>query len=718
MTSSTCPDDSNDELKPILLDRISVAEKMIEKLSVKPLCDLESSPQLKKRLLSDISFLYKMRDGKTPLMKKYLDTTNVPHFMNLCEAINRYDLVVGIHVAFSYRDEERNKIKHIVDIVSDQGNQWVKIISRSPRGIVMDWLAGGNCRHIFEQAETYIETAERFKKNYIRPEIVFDFISGVPDKIAIKLESIGIRVAGKRIPIESLAKIPEDFLEDLEPVEEQKTEDMPPVNLDVSSVLVLCSNLTHPGGLDHKFKSNTLKIQMDMERKIPARLQLEKLLKDRKLIMCQTAYNSCQSIVKIVGGPTEQERFAKLMENVEVVEDDTSDRAKRLAARFDATNLNVSERSITIFGSGDEYAAVTATANKRFVRAARQKGVYFHILLHESRGLTEQKELPLDEKIELNADQNDSKEEFFRKMDFPSERTKSIDCKQGAVRAVRYNVDGNYCLSCGSDKTVKLWNPLTSTLLKTYTGTGNEVFDAQSSSDNAQIVCGGADRAVTVFDVETGKQLRRWRGHGARVNAVAFNEESSIVFSGSMDGTMQAWDNRSRSEKAIQMFTESTDGILSIDINKHEIVAGSADCSYRIYNIRDGMMYVDFLGEAVTSVHFTPDSNCILATTQNSHLRMMDKSNGKMLVDYKSHKNGEYKIDNAILSNCEYVATGSEDSSAYIYNLITGEVAVKLPHTSKVVHSVAANPKKPHLLTAAGQMLFLWVPKNDEIVVE
>ena len=141
------------------------------------------------------------------------------------------------------------------------------------------------------------------------------------------------------------------------------------------------------------------------------------------------------------------------------------------------------------------------------------------------------------------------------------------------------------------------------------------------------------------------------------------------------------------------MFTESTDGILSIDINKHEIVAGSADCSYRIYNIRDGMarivfllntssfkfsvfllklnsfffklyhipnnpiislyknknkkfyyleflmafikiqMYVDFLGEAVTSVHFTPDSNCILATTQNSHLRMMDKSNGKMLVE-------------------------------------------------------------------------------------
>ena len=75
-------------------------------------------------------------------------------------------------------------------------------------------------------------------------------------------------------------------------------------------------------------------------------------------------------------------------------------------------------------------------------------------------------------------------------------------------------MDGNYCLTCGSDKTVKLWNPMKGSLLKTYTGTGNEVFDAASSSDNSQLAIGGADKAVTVLDVETGKQLRRWRTHG------------------------------------------------------------------------------------------------------------------------------------------------------------------------------------------------------------
>ena len=37
----------------------------------------------------------------------------------------------------------------------------------------------------------------------------------------------------------------------------------------------------------------------------------------------------------------------------------------------------------------------------------------------------------------------------------------SLDCKQGAVRAIRYNIDGDYILTCGSNKTVKLWNATT-----------------------------------------------------------------------------------------------------------------------------------------------------------------------------------------------------------------------------------------------------------------
>ena len=74
-------------------------------------------------------------------------------------------------------------------------------------------------------------------------------------------------------------------------------------------------------------------------------------------------------------------------------------------------------------------------------------------------------------------------------------------------------VDGTYALTCGSDKSIKLWNPHRHLLLKSYVGHGYEVLDAQSSSDNSQICSCSMDKTVMVFDVATGKSLRKYRGH-------------------------------------------------------------------------------------------------------------------------------------------------------------------------------------------------------------
>lgn len=85
--------------------------------------------------------------------------------------------------------------------------------------------------------------------------------------------------------------------------------------------------------------------------------------------------------------------------------------------------------------------------------------------------------------------------------------TANIKCDQGAIRAVRFNgngfcfrntrprigllvnivcclVDGEYCLTCGSDKKIKLWNPYKELCLKTYAGHGDCVMDASSSCDS------------------------------------------------------------------------------------------------------------------------------------------------------------------------------------------------------------------------------------------
>ncbi|XP_041358017.1 WD repeat domain-containing protein 83-like [Gigantopelta aegis] len=299
--------------------------------------------------------------------------------------------------------------------------------------------------------------------------------------------------------------------------------------------------------------------------------------------------------------------------------------------------------------------------------------------------------------------------------DIPEKLVSTIDCKQGAVRAVRFNADGTYCLTCGSNKTVKLWNPHRDLLLKTYTGHGYEVLDAQSSSDNSQICSGSMDKTVVLFDVSTGKSLRKYRGHAGTVNCVKFNEESTLILSGSLDSSVRVWDCRSRKMEPVQVMDEAKDSVTSLQVSDHEILTGSADCSIRRYDLRIGRMFTDFIGSSVTSVTFTRDGQCTLISTLDNTLRLMDKDTGELLNEYKGHKNKEYKIDSCLNSKDTHIVSGSEDGFVYIWDLVEGKLATKLDHkTTRATHTLSFHSSETCLLTASADKMFVWKSKHSE----
>jgi mitogen-activated protein kinase organizer 1 len=61
--------------------------------------------------------------------------------------------------------------------------------------------------------------------------------------------------------------------------------------------------------------------------------------------------------------------------------------------------------------------------------------------------------------------------------DLPRKEANVLRGHEGAVLAARFNTDGNYCLSCGKDRTIRLWNPHRGIHIKTYKSHGREVRD-------------------------------------------------------------------------------------------------------------------------------------------------------------------------------------------------------------------------------------------------
>ncbi|XP_065214488.1 WD repeat domain-containing protein 83 [Planococcus citri] len=285
----------------------------------------------------------------------------------------------------------------------------------------------------------------------------------------------------------------------------------------------------------------------------------------------------------------------------------------------------------------------------------------------------------------------------------------TIECNQGAVRAVRYNVDGNYCLTCGSDKRIKLWNPSKGLYLSTYAGHGNEVLDAASSCDNSQIISCGLDKTVILWDVVKTQPLRRLRGHVGKITSIVFNEESTMAVSGSYDNSVMCWDIKSRQYAPVQVLKEARDCITSVKVTDHEILTSSLDCRIRVYDIRMGSLIEDYVGEPLSSATFTSDGQCILVSCTDSTVKLFDKSSGEMLSEYTGHRIGEYYIESCTDYTDSYVFSGSIDGSIWCWDFIKMQPVNQLVHKqNSVVHSISRSPTEKSILSASGSCIKLW----------
>ena len=69
-----------------------------------------------------------------------------------------------------------------------------------------------------------------------------------------------------------------------------------------------------------------------------------------------------------------------------------------------------------------------------------------------------------------------------------------------------------------------LYNPSRNLMIKNYKNIHNyDVYTLDISKDNSKFVSSGGDKNIIVTDVITGKYIRKFTGHTARVNSVCFN---------------------------------------------------------------------------------------------------------------------------------------------------------------------------------------------------
>ena len=287
------------------------------------------------------------------------------------------------------------------------------------------------------------------------------------------------------------------------------------------------------------------------------------------------------------------------------------------------------------------------------------------------------------------------------------EETRRLRGHRGAILCVRYTSDGSYCMSAGSDRSVKLWNPERDAektgglLIQTYDGHAQEATGVAIAKDSATFVSCGADKLAILWDVATGQKLRKFLGHNARVNSVAL--EQSILATAGYDNVVKLWDLRG-GYKPLQNLTDFTDSVTSVTFRSPQIISSSVDGCLRYFDVRRGLLQCDSFGLPLT--HVAVKDTLALVSCLDSSLRLLELSSGRQLQIYTGHTHTTYGIEATFSHDDAWFVSGSEDGDVVLWES-SASSPIKLRHhrgttgidyDHQPVPTVAWHPKEPKLL--------------------
>ncbi len=256
---------------------------------------------------------------------------------------------------------------------------------------------------------------------------------------------------------------------------------------------------------------------------------------------------------------------------------------------------------------------------------------------------------------------------------------------------VAFSPDGRTALSGSVDHTLKLWDVESGNVVRTFYGHTGRVWGVAISADGRTAVSGSGDQTMKMWDVASGRNIRTFGGHKMDMYAVALSPDARTVLGTSPD--------------ALTMFDVESGKELSGLQERHPIVAaefshdgrsiltGDIDGAVGLWEVASGKLVRSFEGHhsgSVWAVAFSPDDKLAISGSDDSTVKLWDVGTGKLVRTYCGHSDTVHSV--AFGPDGRTALSGSFDRTMKRWGIDIGsEARVFSGHTGEVA-SVVFSP--------------------------
>jgi WD40 repeat protein len=259
-----------------------------------------------------------------------------------------------------------------------------------------------------------------------------------------------------------------------------------------------------------------------------------------------------------------------------------------------------------------------------------------------------------------------------------------LEAQCGPANHAAFSPDGSRALFASADKSVRLWNVEAGRDIRRFVGHTASVWAVTFSPDGQRALSGGADHTLRYWDVYTGRELRRMDGHDELIAAVAIAADGRKALSAGFDSFVILWNlDTGREIRRFAGTGKYVNCVAFAPAGKQAIIGGEG--GLQLIDLESGRAVRRFDGHKgpVTSAVFSHDGKQVLSGSDDGSARLWDISDGHLIKKFQGKDGPITCVD--ITTQGFFILTGSANGTVRISSVLQENTTIYDVHKNAIV---------------------------------